>query len=253
MAERRTAEHEGFTLLQTPNFDVGWRFAGLRVAEQGPPQGGFLGWPEFGRMVEETAAVAMENAEGIFGPVRLPHLRVYVAEPRLASALGVPPGFGGQQESYGYVVRADMAEVMYPVMVHEFVHVIHNTQFEEVPRWLAEGLGESLTLSARESVWTMARAQRLRIDREVQRGVASTIVQWDAAASSDEREGTRYAMAHLLVDYLRYGGFAAPDERLYMLLGRLSRRESTQRAIEEVYGMSVRELDDAVRAWVQAR
>lgn len=233
----------------TPQFDVFFRLG----SEDTIPTRGDLSWEKLADMIEDAAGAARASAEPVFGRVHVPPVRFYLADDRQFPALAGNTFFGGVSTGNEVVLRLARPDVMAAVMTHEYVHVIHQFQFRDQPRWMVEGLAESLTLSPERSIWSMARVQRLGIERDVERGAFGQITQWSDSGSSDSREPKRYALSHLAIDYLRFAGFVAPDERLFMLMGRLARRQSDARALEDLYGIPVRELDRRVRDWVQAR
>lgn len=239
----------GDRYFEAPSFDVYYRIG--RGGES--PESGHLAWKSLVPLAEEAAQLAMEACEPIFGPTHMPIIRLYIADEQQYMALGGRSNLGGTASGNQIVVRTMPARQLRGVLAHEYVHIIHSANHKDQPRWISEGLAESLTRSTRASQWTPERVAAANIEREVRQGAVSNAMQWVSGASGDSREGERYALSHLVVDYLRFGGFAAPDERLAMLMGRLSRREPPARAVEELYGGTARQLDQRLLEWLERR
>jgi hypothetical protein len=244
-----TGRFQGRDVFFSPAFDVQ-----LRVSGWAWPGTGELSWPEFRDLAEGTAADSIARARPIFGPMALPPVRLILADQRQFSALTSASWFGGQASGNQIVLRLDRPEVLRPVLTHEHVHVIHAMSFRRQPRWILEGVAESLTISGPErGVWTRARVERLGLENLLDRGVFTETLAWTSGPSSDSREAQRYAMSHLVVDYMRFGPFARGDERVAFLMGRLSRGEPSRQAVERLFERTVAELDEDVRDWVNAR
>lgn len=239
----------GDRYLESPSFDVYYRIG--RGGEA--PESGYLAWKSLVPLAEEAAKLASEACEPIFGPSHMPIIRLYIADEQQYMALGGRSNLGGTASGNQIVVRTMPARQFRGVLAHEYVHIIHAANYKDQPRWISEGLAESLTRSARASQWTPERVAAANIEREVRQGAVSNAMQWVSGASGDSREGERYALSHVVVDFLRFGGFAAPEERLAMLMGRLSRREAPGRSVEELYGGTARQLDQRLLEWLERR
>jgi hypothetical protein len=235
----------GRKYYETPTFDLYYRIG----AEDDAPSGA-LGVRPFTRASEGAVRAALAASQAIFGVPHLPIIRLYIADERQFQAIGGQANFGGVAKGNEIVLRLGRNETMSMTLAHEYVHIIHSAHYQDQPRWMSEGLAESLTLSPDESVWNGARVARLNLRKEVEAGVFSEITQWDTGGSGDAKEGIRYSLAHIAIDTLRHTGFAAPEERLAFLMGRLERKENAARALEQLYGMNLRELDDRVRGWL---
>ena len=136
-------------------------------------------------------------------------------------------------------------------LAHEYIHIIHNSRYEKQPRWLSEGLAESLTRSPSHSMWNaVGPSGQRRPAPRTGRGFCLSVTRWDSEGSTNENPSL-YSRAHIFTDYLRFG-FVAGEARLACLMGRLSRGEPSQRAIEAVYGVPVDQMDAALQAWLAA-
>jgi hypothetical protein len=154
----------------------------------------------------------------------------------------------GVTRGYEVVLKIDLPTAMPTTLWHEYIHVIHNCNFVNQPRWLSEGLAMSFSLSAKSPA---ARRPGLTADGHTAPPAAAftDMINWNSGGSGDSKEALRYATAHQCVDYLRFGGFGASDERLAFLMGQLSRRKSAKAALESIYGKSIKELDAGLREW----
>jgi len=52
-----------------------------------------------------------------------------------------------------------------------------------------------------------------------------------------------------VLDYLRFGGIPASEQRLFALMGQLNRGKQPRQAIESVYGVSLEKLDADLSQW----
>lgn len=212
-------------------------------------QSGALG-EAFGRALDEAVEIGAAGAAPVFGRVHFPPFPVYVTSESGLSAAGIPSGSGGLSKGNEVYVRGDLAaKSLEMTMAHEFVHMVHSATFERQPRWLSEGLANSLSLSATRPA---ARQRAGHVADWVADGLATRVAAWDGGPASGGREGQLYAAAHVLLDFLRFGGFSAPEARLYFLMNRVHNGEHPSRAFETTYGMKLREMDEAVRAWLRS-
>jgi hypothetical protein len=246
LAEIKEGRRGGRLYYLTPSFDLYYR---IGTSEEAPT--GELSVRAWSRSAERSVKRAVDAAEPILGRMHLPVVRLYLADERNFPPLGGRSNFGGHASGNEVVLRLDRVQALSSNLVHEYVHVMHLASYQDQPRWMAEGLAESLTRSGDKTTWSGARVTHQGLDKEVDKGAFTQSVQWDAGGSGDNREAIRYALSYLCIDYLRFGGFAAPSERLAFLMGRLERHETPARALEQLYGVSVKELDERVKAWVR--
>lgn len=221
------------------------------VGDAAAPEGGPGREEEFLEGLEQSVARARAAAEPIFGRVHLPMVRLVFADDRtIAKFGGQSRGYYGFSRGNKIAMRLGEWRVVRSVLAHEYIHVIHDAQSEDQPRWLSEGLAESLTRSATASAWADPLLPgRAAVFEAVGRSGVSGLMGWESSGSSGE-DPMLYARAHLMVDYLRFGGFAAPDARLMLLISRISRGERPASAVEQVYGRPLRELDAGLAAWI---
>ncbi len=232
--------------LQTPSLRVEFD-----LREAAPPAEGPGGEGEFLVGLERSVEAARAAAEPIFGRVHLPVIRLVFADDQTIGKFGgTSRGYYGFARGNKIAMRLTEWQAVRTVLVHEYVHIIHDAVSERQPRWLSEGLAESLTRSARSSAWASALAPgRATHFAEMASGGLSGVVRWESSGSSGEDPGL-YARAHIAVDYLRFGGFGAEGARLALLVSRISRGERPAAALEQVYGGTLAELDEGLAAWV---
>jgi hypothetical protein len=226
-------------MLTFDGFDLGVRneATGNRLPDEGLPA-----------LLADTAAKAAERAAPVLGVVYLPPLRVYLADDRGFASLASNSYMGGQAEVNQLILRLGTEEQVRQTMAHEWIHMLHQAVFDKTPRWLAEGVAQSLSSEERASVPVTVR--RFALQDMIDKGIFTQLLTWQSGASSDSRESSNYAAAMLAVDFLRLGPFTAGDTRLNLLLGHISRGRGERDALERVYGMSTRDLDEAFRDWV---
>jgi len=144
----------------------------------------------------------------------------------------------------------ESAPVVASVLAHEYVHIIHSANYEDQPRWMAEGLAESLSKSRGESMLALAPiGQRGPVLARARAGPATRVTARRTGGNSGE-DTELYRDAYSLVDFLRFGQFSTPNARLHGLTGRLPRGETADRAFQGAFGLSVKELDRLLPAWL---
>lgn len=205
------------------------------------------------RRMEASVDDAISAARPVMGPMPMPLIRLTLCDDTfLIGEIGTS-NFQGVAKGNRVIISQENinATALASVMRHEFVHILHGLAYPDQPRWLSEGLADSLSQSATGSSWP---ARIARMDAEfielVRSGPASTLAAWEAGPTSGPREGMLYALAFLVVDHLRFGGYAAPAERLSFLMDAIDRGSSPRAALEAAYGVSIRELDGRVLEWV---
>lgn len=227
----------------------------VKVEIAGVPRGAAplgLDWPVLALGLEQSVESASRAAERLFGRIHLPEILLVLADERSIGRFGGPSrGYYGFASGNKVVMRFDELERAMATLRHEYVHIIHSAMAERQPRWFSEGLAETLSRSADESLWTrepaMAQAGLRLLDQEP----LWRILRWTDSGSSGE-SAELYQRAHLLVDFLRFGPFAAREARLVSLLGRLDRRQRAEDAIGALYGLNERTLEEEVRRWLLA-
>lgn len=234
--------------LRTASFDI-------RIAVEAMPQpraGREADFAMLTKTVEEAAERAREGAEKLFGRVHLPPiLLVFADDKSIASQGGTSRGYFGTASGNKIVMRyTESAPVVASVLAHEYVHIIHSANYEDQPRWMAEGLAESLSKSQGESMLALAPiGQRGPILARAQAGLATRVTAWRTGGNSGE-DPDLYSDAYALVDFLRFGPFSTPNARLHGLMGRLARGETADRAFQGAYGVTLKEIDRMLPAWL---
>jgi hypothetical protein len=198
----------------------------------------------------ESAAIAAEQAfEPVVGPVHTPVCRLFFCDATQFSAKAKNAFFAGVTGGNEIVLKAAMPKSIQSTLCHEYIHYIHQSSYANLPRWVAEGLATSYSQSGAESNVRGLASQNAAMRDIVDHGAFTEMLNWNSGGSTDSKEGARYATAHLCIDYLRFGGFGAADTRIAFLLGRISRREQGRAAIEAVYGLDIKDLDQQLNDW----
>lgn len=236
----------GMDFFATPSFDIYLHVRGMTA----PMPDGPLGWENLKDLVEEASRFACVSAEQVFGPVHLPVVRLLLCDETQFSAKAGMTSFAGVSNGNEIVIRLGHPLSMRGVIAHEMIHIIHSANYNDQPRWLSEGLAESLTASSRASSWSTGSVRERGLESILRQGAVSQIIQWRSGGVSGEREQRNYELGHLVVDYLRFGGFAAPEVKLAALMGRLERSMSAAQALEQVYGLSPRDMDRDLVRWL---
>jgi hypothetical protein len=228
--------------------DIFQAFSMFDLAARIEATGNQLPDPEIPMRLENAARAADRQAEPILGKVYVSPVRVYLADARGFASLASNSYMGGQTRVNRIYLRFVGGSQLEGLMTHEWAHVLHTATFDKTPRWLAEGFAESVsTTSHRLDLPTL---RHRGVDKAVEKGLFSQLLSWQSGASSDSREANRYNEAKTGVDFLRFGPFTAGDTRLNLLLAHISRGRGERDALEMVYGMKIRDLDQAVRDWV---
>ncbi len=215
------------------------------------------GGSEMARAVEAFAAPEWEAmiaaAEPVFGPLPIASPRLIIADRARYSSVGGNSFRPGSGTGNQIALLESVPDAMAATVRHECVHVLHGASFERQPRWLSEGLAESLSISTGGSVWTPQTIRERQFDDELEKGVFTELLGWKGPASSGGRESRLYAMAHLAVDFLRFGPHAAPHARLHLFMAKLGDHQSDRTTLERLYGGTVKEIDRALADWVGGR
>ena len=107
--------------------------------------------------------------------------------------------------------------------------VVQAAQFPKMPRWLAEGMAKSVDESPDSTLWWPGRATAFELGDALKKGPVSQNILWLTSGVSGPSEGPKYALSHLVADYLRFGGFSVPETRLFCLMGELNRGAGRRR------------------------
>jgi len=211
-------------------------------------------WNRFIQSMEGSARQDRAVAGKIFGPVYAPCCRVVFATRQTVAACG------GVSESYGaftnwgrmtITINVEMfSPIFWQIMFrHEYIHVVHRNQFVVQPRWLSEGLAVSLSESPFRSSWTPHRIASAGLANALSLGSLSATTAWINDFHTGDDESVSYALSGLVLDYLRFGGIPASEQRLFALMGQLNRGKQPRQAIESVYGVSLEKLDADLSQW----
>jgi hypothetical protein len=209
-------------------------------------------WNKFVRIMESGARQDRVVAGRIFGRIYAPCCRVTFATSRtIASDGGVSEGSGGFTNQGRIIINAEtFAPYFWPTILrHEYIHALHQSQFVEQPRWLLEGVAVSLSESPVRSSWTPNRIRSADLADGLRRGGFSITIDWINDAHSHRNEGVSYALSGLVFDYLRFGGIPASEQRIFALMGALSRGGQARQAIESIYGCPIEKLDVDMAKW----
>ena len=218
---------------------------------------GRSGDPQMALAIQELTSSQSEEmaaaAAPIFGPLFIASPRLIIADRSRYSSVGGNSFRPGSATGNQIALLESLPESMAATVRHECVHVYHGASFEDQPRWLSEGLAESLSASTDQSVWTAAAIRQRNFDDELDNGVFAELVGWKGPASSGGREARLYAMAHLAVDYLRFGPHAAPEARLHLFMAKIANHESDRSTLEKLYGGTIKDVDRALAEWARTR
>ncbi len=244
--------------LGTPSFDVTFHHEDdIAVTQRAGAAAELL---PFARRLEVAMARARRSTRSLLGPTPLPPVQLHVGDDKTMRKHGGHRGFTGgvvlrmritiHRENWDNLARRVLNSD--DMLHHELVHVRQFAAYVNQPRWMREGLAESLTYSPRESVWTTQRVALAGLAATVKRGVFRRVLAWRHMHLRRGNKGEQplYRLSHLAIDYLRHGGHPTADARLAFLMGRISRGEHPQVALAALYGRSVRALDAELRRWV---
>jgi hypothetical protein len=242
--EHPTDKFGGQMYYSLPRYNAFYRIG----SAQETPEDGPLALDTLTPLLDKAAAHAEDVFSPIVGRPHTPTIRLYLCDPQQFTAKAGNGFFAGTTRGTEVILKADSPKSLALTLWHEYIHVIHNCNYVNQPRWLSEGLAMSFTLS---SQGVAKRPVDPMVDTELKLGGFTEMINWNSSGSSDSKEVGRYATAHLCIDYLRFGGFGAENERLASLMGRMSRRQSAKAALEAVYGRTIKELDEGLRNWAK--
>lgn len=247
--EAKSDQWNGATYYVSPGFDIYFRIAGVK----GLPTDGQLEWTKLSKAFDAARRLASDRMTPIVGPVHSTHVRLYVADKQQFSALATTTTFAGVTQGNEIVLQLQTLPGMTATLVHEYVHWIHQSWFPNQPRWLAEGTAMSLADLRKDDDSRDLPPAGSELRKMMDAGIFSQMLNWNSGGSSDSKETARYMLAKMAIDFLRRGPFSVPEERLGFFMGRIDRREAGPRALELTYGLNVKQMDAAARAWYEAK
>lgn len=235
--------------VRAPSFDVYYYFG----SERRPPQTGWLAPKEIVEMTIAATQAANIAMAPIVGPIHMPVVRLLLCDKVSYGGRARTPFLAGVTQDNEIIIRADSSVTVGKVLTHEYVHMIQTSMFVDQPRWLFEGMATSVERSIKMASTRTPAAPGTDRRTMIDRGVFKEAISWTTSASSDKLEPARYENATLAIDFLRFSGFAASNERLNVLMGKLSRGGGQQRALEETYGLPLPELEERLRKWLDQK
>ncbi|HJU91850.1 MAG TPA: tetratricopeptide repeat protein [Pyrinomonadaceae bacterium] len=139
---------------------------------------------------------------------------------------------------------------------HEYVHAHVNENIPGAPLWLNEGLAEfygSLQFSSGEAVLGTPLMHYIRYLR--QEGLLPLTTLFSISTSSEhynesEKTGVFYGQSWALVHYLMLGGHGRQDQ-FKRFLSLIARGDSSAKAIEDVYGVTLPALEQELSAYIR--
>lgn len=247
-AKAQSDQWNGATYYISPAFDIYFRIAGVK----GLPTDGPLEWTKLSKAFDAASQLASARMTPIVGPVHSTHVRLFVADKQQFSALATTTTFAGVTQGNEIVLQLQSLPAMTSTLVHEYVHWIHNSWFPNQPRWLAEGTAMSLADTRKERDTRALPPPGSDLRKMMDAGIFSQMLNWSSGGSSDSKETARYMLAKMAIDFLRQGPFSVAEERLGFFMGRIDRREAGARALELTYGLNVKQMDAAAKAWYES-
>ncbi|MFZ4575876.1 MAG: HEAT repeat domain-containing protein [Phycisphaerales bacterium] len=204
----------------------------------------------FEKQIIPVAEQMSEASKGVFGPILPASVRLVIADQQRFSAYAGNSFRPGVSQGNQVVLRDMNPEQTRAVLAHEYVHVLQQAAFPKQPRWLQEGIAESLSQSKKTTSWNLAAVRAARLEADLTNGVFGSVLNWDSAASSGDRETRLYRLSHLAIDSLRFGDYGDADLRLFLLMSRIGEGETPETALQSLYDADPTELDARLRRWV---
>src|SRR5205085_771226 len=96
--------------------------------------------------------------------------------------------FSGQTSGNEVQLKVDNLQTLPSTLWHEYIHVVHQSNFVNQPRWLAEGLAMSFTVSARGTKKLGPLADDPDLLQIIEHGAFTEMVNWNSSGSTDSRE-----------------------------------------------------------------
>lgn len=191
-----------------------------------------------------------QAASMVLGGVQPAPFRVYVADYDAFASLASNTYMEGQSSINKVYIRLQAIREMDAVFAHEYVHVLHQAMYEDQPRWLSEGLADSVAFPGTR--WSLAQLSHVADAAQVvEAGVFTRLLSWAHGASSDRRENQNYDLSYMAVDFLRFGPYPAGDTRLNLVMSAISQGRGERQALAQYYA-DVLTLDAQLRDWLIA-
>lgn len=228
---------------------------------------------EVGQRPLRQVAVRFEQFREVFSRV-FPRVRQTPAAPIQVVAFGSErayqpfmPIYNGKRVEVGglfvstpgasYVsLRSDLGDQAYPVVFHEYTHLLVRNTLADVPVWLDEGLAEyyATLAMAGEKQATIGRANEshvLQLRERLMPLAELVAVRRDSPLYNEgERRSIFYAESWALVHYLLMGN---PERRpqLAVFLDRHGKGMATAQAFQEAFGVDEAGLQRELQSYVQ--
>ncbi len=139
---------------------------------------------------------------------------------------------------------------------HEYVHAHVNENIPNAPLWLNEGLAEfygSLQFSSGEAILGTPLMYYIRYLRQQELLPLTTLFSINTSSehyNESEKTGVFYGQSWALVHYLMLGGRGRQDQ-FKRFLSLVSRGDSSAKAIEDAYGVTLPVLEQELRAYIR--
>lgn len=182
------------------------------------------------------------------------HLLPYTHRDPSGKPIRVSGAFFRSPHGNYILVNGERPERARRVVFHEYTHFFISYNFPPVPLWFEEGAAELYsTFETRGDKASIGKAvsHHLQWLRKQPWIPLERLLEVDRQAPvyhEGSRRGSFYAQSWALVHYLAYGRVDGPD-RLQAFLRRL-RHQPARQALAESFGVSPRELEDSLRAYV---
>ena len=139
---------------------------------------------------------------------------------------------------------------------HEYVHAHVNENIPNAPLWLNEGLAEfygSLQFSSGEAILGTPLMHYIRYLRQQELLPLTTLFSISTSSehyNESEKTGVFYGQSWALVHYLMLGDRGRQDQ-FKRFLSLVSRGDSSAKAIEDTYGVTLPVLEQELRAYIR--
>jgi hypothetical protein len=185
-----------------------------------------------------------------FGPIQPAAIRLIIADKQRFSGYAGNSFRPGVSQGNQVVLRDMDPDTMRAVLSHEYIHVLQQAAFANQPRWLVEGMAESLSISRKETVWSRGAITSAGLLPDINTSIFGVLLNWDGAASSGDQESRLYRMSHVAMDFLRFGPHGDADVRLFLLMSRVGEKENSAATLKALYGGDAKEMDAKLREWL---
>lgn len=245
-AQYPAVTYSGRPAFELPSFDLQVRVKGMSA--EAPT--GVLAPAEVARWGEAAVRTARVAFERVMGPIRVPPVRLLLMDEKQFSSEAGITFMAGVSHGNEVVMKVGMVPAMTSTLAHEYVHVIQSMLFRKQPRWMMEGMAQSLEQSPSAPGRFSKSEIKDRLGTGWERQPVTQIIAWDESATSDAREVQRYRASHALFDFLRHTRFSVPEVRVGFLMGYRDRAQSSREAMESAYGWTMEQLDNGLGAWM---